>query len=90
MSKQLDMNTKAYEKHKPELEARHIGKAALFSDGELIDIYHDGEEAYRIGLRRFGRGNFTTHNIGERPVSLGLRAFVVGERKDDANPVRKG
>ena len=90
MNKQLDMNIKAYEKCKSELEARHMGKVAIFSDGKLIGIYDDGEEAYRLGLRRFGRGNFTTHNIGEGPISLGLRTFVVGGRKEDAHSVGTG
>ena len=90
MNRQLEKNTKAYENRKSELESKYMGRVALFSEGKLIDIYDDGEEAHGIGLRRFGRGNFTTHNIGEGPISLGLRTFVVGGKEKDAHSVGEG
>ena len=35
-------------------------------------IYNDGGDAYAIGCEKYGLGNFTTKNIGETPISLGI------------------
>ena len=41
-------------------------------DGEVIDIYNDSGDAYSIGCDKYGLGDFTIEEIGEKPISLGV------------------
>ena len=76
-NEQLQMNWKAFNEMKAELEAQEFGRTALFHDGKLIAIYNDRGDAYSIGREKFGLGHFSIETIGEEPKSLGcFTAFV--------------
>lgn len=72
MNSQLEKNRAAYNAIKEEMEAEHFGRAALFHDGEIIEIYNDSGDAYAVGCEKFGLGNFSIEKIGEPPISLGI------------------
>ena len=72
MNTQLERNHLAYLEREEELTAGHLGKIALFHDGELVDIYDDSDQAYTVGCERFGLGHFSLETIGQKPVSLGI------------------
>ena len=69
---QVQKNHEAYEDHRDRLESEHLGRYALMHDGEIIDIYNDSGDAYSIGCDKYGLGNFTIEEIGEKPISLGV------------------
>ena len=68
----LKKNHQAYLEREKELVEAHLGKVALFSEGELIEIYPDSDEAYNAGCEKFGLGHFSLEIIGQEPVSLGI------------------
>lgn len=72
MSDQLEMNRKAFNEKKLELEAEHFGRSVLLHNGEIVAIYNDSGDAYQIGCEKFGLGNFTTQKVGQGPISLGI------------------
>jgi hypothetical protein len=75
--KQLNLNIRAYEEMKADLLANSLGKTALFSDGKLIEIYNDKLDAYKVGVKDFGVGNFSIKEIGEKPYELGFVGLSV-------------
>lgn len=74
---QLKLNWEAFNKMKDTLEAEHLGRIALFHDGELIEIYNDSGDAYKIGKAQYGLGNFSIETIGEKPKSLGFSTSFI-------------
>lgn len=72
MDNQLEKNWKVYNRVKEQYEAKHWGKTVLLHDGEVVDVYNDSGDAYKIGCDKYGLGNFTTQTIGEKPISLGI------------------
>ena len=72
MNDQIEKNRKAYDIKKDRLEAENLGCVALLHDGEIIEIYNDMQDAYKIGKSAYGLGYFSLERIGERPVSLGI------------------
>ena len=73
MNDQLMINKKAYNKIKDEMESKNFGRVALMHDGEVINIFNDGDDAYMIGLDKFGLGKFSLQKIGDKPISLGFQ-----------------
>lgn len=71
MNDQLNKNLKAFRKLPDEIKTENAGRTALLHDGKIVDIYNDGEDAYRTGCKVYGLGNFSIETFGEKPVSLG-------------------
>ncbi len=81
---ELTRNQEAFEKHREMLEREHMGKFALFSNGEFKEVLEDEDEAHRKGYEEYGYGKFTLHGIGEEPVSCGsARPYSLDELKAD-------
>ena len=81
---QLDRNQAAYEAVRANMEDKHFGRVVLMHDGEVVEVYNDGGDAYKIGCEKYGLGNFSLVNVGEKPIDLGFfRMFVKpGEEVD--------
>ena len=68
----VQLHTRTYaSEHREALERDHWGRSALMRDGEVIEIFDAGIDAYDAGIERFGQGNFATKGIGA--VSVGYR-----------------
>ena len=75
MSEQLERNRAAYETLKENLERSDFGRVVLMHDGAMIAIYNDSGDAYSIGCEKYGLGNFTLHQVGQKPISLGIHTL---------------
>lgn len=81
---ELIRNQDAYEKQRVTLEQEHNGKVALFSEGELKELFENEVEAYRSGFANYGEGNFFLHEIGASPKSCGsARPYTLKEMQED-------
>lgn len=68
-------NYEAYQSNfKDELEREHSGKVALMHAKEVIMILNDFDDAYMVGEKDYGLGNFSIVEIGKRPIRLSRRA----------------
>ena len=66
-------NYEAYKaRHREALEREHTGRVALMHDAEVVAIYNDEQDAYQIGVEKYGLGNFSLQVIGAEPISLGF------------------
>ncbi|WP_419554241.1 hypothetical protein [Candidatus Poriferisodalis sp.] len=66
-------NYKAYqEKYQDDLEQTDLGRIALMYNGEVVGLFNDDEDAYSVGLDRYGSGKFSMQRIGAQPISMGL------------------
>ena len=71
---ELKKNQAAFNKIKEEMEANYLGRTVLLHNGEVIDVYNDKDDAYDIACEKFGLGHFSLHEVGERPIDLGIHA----------------
>ena len=62
-------------KMEKELLETSYGKIALFSNGKLIDVYNDLADAYKVGLKYHGEGNFSIKKINTKVEHLGIRSY---------------
>jgi hypothetical protein len=74
---EIRKNIEAYRSVREKLLREHLGRIALFHDGQLIATYNDHGDAYDIGCEKFGLGNFALKRIGEQPGSLGAATLYV-------------
>lgn len=75
---QARSNYAAYKEcYKEDLERDHPARVALLHDGELITVYNDMDDAYKIGCEKFGLGNFSLQRIGAPAVDLGILAAAL-------------
>ncbi len=79
---QLDRNQAAYDAIQADMEDKHMGRVVLMHDGEVVEIYNDGGDAYKIGCEKYGLGNFSLVNVGERPIDLGFFTMFVEPREE--------
>ena len=66
----LDTELEAYERMRPDLEAKHTGKWVLLHNGQLIRVFDDFEASAEEAVRRFGRGPYLIRQVGAPPVTL--------------------
>ncbi len=78
---QLDINQAAYEKVQDQMERRYMGRTVLMHDGNVVEVYNDDEDAYKIGCDKFGLGDFSLVNVGEKPINLGFFTMFVNPPK---------
>ena len=74
---ELKKNRAAFEEVRVHLELEHWGKTALLSNGTMVAIYNDEEDAYQVGCEKFGLGCFSLQQIGARPIDLGFQAIFI-------------
>ena len=67
---QTALNYEAFIELGNELESENMGRTALLHDGEIVSIYDDKMEAYTVGCKKFGLGNFSIQTFGETSISL--------------------
>ena len=79
---QLDRNQAAYEVFRADMEDEHMGRVVLMHDGEVVEVYNDSGDAYKIGCEKYGLGNFSLVNIGEQPINLGFFTMFVKPKKE--------
>lgn len=72
---EMNKNWEAFKKLERGMEREHRGKTLLMRDGEVVDIFNDIGDAYRIGCEKFGLGRFSLQVVGQRPVDLGSHAI---------------
>lgn len=65
------------EKYKDKLEREHLGRIAMLHDQELVNVYNDMDDAYSIGVEKYGLGNFSLQRIGQQPIELGILAAAI-------------
>ncbi len=83
IKKQLDRNQAAYESIRADMEAKYLGRVLLMHDGEVVEVYNDSGDAYKIGCEKYELGNFSLVNVGEQPINLGFFTMFV-EPRDEA------
>jgi hypothetical protein len=66
---QARANYEAYvAKYQDELERTSPGRVALLHNRELVEIYNDWNDAYKVGCKDFGLGEFSLQKIGAEPA----------------------
>jgi hypothetical protein len=60
----------AYDKMRPELEEKHMGKWVLFHNEILVDNYESFDSAAQDAVKRFGRGPYLIRQVGANSISL--------------------
>ncbi len=72
---EMDKNWEAFKKIEKSMEMEHRGKTLLMRNGEMVDIFNDIGDAYKIGCEKFGLGRFSLQVVGQQPVNLGSYAI---------------
>ena len=49
----------------------------MLHDQELVNVYNDMDDAYSIGVEKYGLGNFSLQRIGQQPIELGILAAAI-------------
>ncbi len=70
----LNVNWEKFQELQNTIDPKHMGRTALLHEGELVAIYNDSDDAYQIGVEKFGAGKFSVQKFGEAPKSLGFLA----------------
>ena len=74
---QLDRNQEAYEAIRSDMEDKYMNRVVLMHDGEVVEVYNDSGDAYKVGCEKYGLGRFSLMNIGEKPINLGFFTMFV-------------
>jgi len=74
----LENELATFEAMKAELLRNHAGKFALIKDGQFIDAFDSPENAYQVGVNRFGREAFLVKRIAESEDEFRNHALCAG------------
>lgn len=74
----LEKELATFEKMKDELLKTYRDKFALFHGEEFIGAYDTPENAYEVGVQKFGKSPFLVRKISEELEVYRNQAFVLG------------
>jgi hypothetical protein len=60
----------AYDKARPELEAKHCGEWAVFHFGDFVGVFPEFDSAASGAVERFGVGPYLIRQIGVEAIQL--------------------
>ena len=63
----IDLEIKAYEKMKEQLEAEHWRQWVVFHREEFRGAFDDFQDAAEFAIQRFGRGPYLIEQVGAPP-----------------------
>jgi hypothetical protein len=66
----LKADIAAFERMRPELEARHRNEWALFHDAQLVETFPDFESAATVAVDRFDQGPYLIRQVGAEAIQL--------------------
>lgn len=66
----IDKEITAYERLRPDLEARHMGEWALVHDEILVGTFPSFDEAAKVAVANFGRGPYLIRQVGAPAITL--------------------
>jgi hypothetical protein len=66
----LRNDIEAYDRARPELEAKHRGKWVVFHAGSLVGSYSEFESAASEAVERFGDGPYLIRKVGVEAIQL--------------------
>ncbi len=61
---------------KDQYEAEHAGRIVLMHDCDVFMVFNDLEDAYKVGVKNFGLGDFLLVEVGAKPAELGAVALT--------------
>jgi hypothetical protein len=70
-------NYEAFVERLPELLQTHPGKFALMHDGKIVEFYDTAPDAYKIGIKDYGEGNFSIQEVTDTVGDLGFFSYAV-------------
>jgi len=66
----LRRDIEAYDRARPELEAKHRGKWVVFHSGSFVGAYREFESAASEAVERFGSGPYLIRQVGVETIQL--------------------
>jgi hypothetical protein len=77
---EVKRNYEAFRQKLPELLQTHRGKFALMHAAEIAEFFDTAGDAYKVGTKNYGAGNFSIQEVTDSSVDLGFFTHAVPER----------
>lgn len=77
---EVQRNYEAFAKQLPDLLSTHRGKFALMHDAKIVEFFDTAGDAYKVGIKNHGAGNFSIQEVTDSPVDLGFFNHAVSQR----------
>jgi hypothetical protein len=74
----LETELAFFERQKEELLKNHPGKFALIRDEEFVGAFDTAENAYQVGVEKFGKSPFLVKRISDVPEVYRNQALMLG------------
>ena len=66
----LRNDIEAYDRARPELEAKHRGKWVVFHSGNFVGAYREFQSAASEAVEKFGDGPYLIRKVGVEAIQL--------------------
>lgn len=66
----LEVEIRAFETRKAELEQHHHGKWVVFHEDDFVGAFDTLDNAAAVAVERFGRGPYLIRQVGAPPLTL--------------------
>src|SRR5579872_6961957 len=77
---EVKRNYEAFRQKLPDLLQTHRGKFALMHAAEIAEFFDTAGDAYKVGTKNYGAGNFSIQEVTDSAVDLGFFTHAVPER----------
>ena len=74
---EVDNNYKFFQTKLEELKNDHLNEFALLYKKEIIDFYFNEDDAIKIGIDKYGEGNFSIQQVNDGIIELGYQSYVI-------------
>jgi len=75
--KEVSANYEYFKQMQPEWLDEHLLEFALLHRRQLVDFFESENDAIKVGVMRYGMGNFSVQSVKNDPIDLGYQSNVL-------------
>ena len=75
--KEVSANFEYFKSRLPELKQTHPKKFALLHHKKIVSFFESENDAFNIGMRDHGEGNFSVQQVMDSHIELGYQSYVI-------------
>ena len=75
--KEVDGNYDFFKTQISQLKSYHLNEFALLHNKKINDFFVNEDDAIKIGIEKYGEGNFSVQQVNDSSIKLGYQSYVI-------------
>lgn len=74
---EVNKNYEFFKMQISQLKYDHLNEFALLHHKKISNFFIDEDDAIKIGIEKYGEGNFSVQQVNDNSIELGYQSYVI-------------